>query len=258
VRAVARLLLPLALPVVVFVAWWFLSAGSTSPYFPPLADSLEEFREVWLFDRFFSDLVPSVARFLSGLVVGTLAGLVLGVLMGLQPRLRRDLAPVTEFVRAIPTAGLVPVALLLFGAGYGMETLLVAAAVFFPILVSTTDGVRSVDPVNVEVAKSYGLSPAQRLWRVIVPAATPRILAGARIALSIGLAAMVIANMLASSSGLGYVIIDAKTRFDLAAMWAGLLMIGVLGTLANAAFLLLQRRLLGWHRGWRGATAEAT
>jgi sulfonate transport system permease protein len=256
VRSVPRLLIRLALPVVVFVAWWVLSSDSASPYFPPLSESLEEFFDAWFFDRFFTDLVPSVWRFLSGLVVGTLAGLVVGILMGLLPRLRRDLAPVTEFARAIPTAGLVPLALLLFGAGYRMETLLVAAAVFFPILVSTTDGVRSVDPVNIEVAQSYGLSPAQRLWRVILPAATPRIFAGARIALSIGLAAMVIANMLASNSGLGYFIIDAKTKFDLAAMWAGLIMIGFLGYLANAAFLLLQRRLLAWHRGWRGTTSE--
>jgi sulfonate transport system permease protein len=255
-RPATRFLVRLALPAVVFVAWWFLSADSTSPYFPPLSQSMEQFVEAWFFDRFFSDLVPSIWRFVSGLALGTTAGLVLGTLMGLQPRLRRDLAPITEFVRAIPTAGLVPVALLLFGAGYRMETLLIAAAVFFPILVSTTDGVRGVDPVNIEVARCYGLSPSQRLWRVIVPAATPQILAGARIALSIGLAAMVIANMIASNSGLGFFIIDAKTRFNLSAMWAGLIMIGVLGYLANAAFLMLQRRLLAWHRGWRGTTSD--
>ena len=257
-KPVTRLLMGLVLPAVVFVAWWFLSADSASPYFPPLSQSLEAFADAWLFDRFLSDLVPSIWRFLSGLALGTIAGLVLGTFMGLSPRLRRDLSPMTEFVRSIPTAGLVPPALLLFGAGYRMETLLVAAAVFFPILISTTDGVRGVDPVNVEVARCYGLSPSQRLWRVIVPAATPQILAGARIALSIGLAAMVIANMTASNSGLGYFIIDAKTRFDLSAMWAGLIMIGLLGYLANAGFLLLQRRLLAWHRGWRGATSDVT
>jgi sulfonate transport system permease protein len=251
-----RFLISVTLPAVVFVAWWVVSAGSESPYFPPLSRSMEEFFEAWFFDRFFTDLVPSIWRFLSGLALGTLAGLVLGTLMGLLPRLRRDLAPITEFVRAIPTAGLVPPALLLFGAGYRMETVLIAAAVFFPILISTTDGVRGVDPVNIEVARCYGLSPSQRLWRVILPAATPQILAGARIALSIGLAAMVIANMIASNSGLGFFIIDAKTSFNLSAMWAGLIMIGVLGTLANAAFLMLQRRLLAWHRGWRGATAD--
>jgi sulfonate transport system permease protein len=255
-RPATRFLVSLALPAVVFVAWWFLSADSTSPYFPPLSQSMEQFVEAWFFDRFFSDLVPSIWRFVSGLALGTTAGLVLGTLMGLLPRLRRDLAPITEFVRAIPTAGLVPVALLLFGAGYRMETLLIAAAVFFPILISTTDGVRGVDPVNIEVARCYGLSPSQRLWRVIVPAATPQILAGARIALSIGLAAMVIANMIASNSGLGFFIIDAKTRFNLSAMWAGLIMIGVLGYLANAAFLMLQRRLLAWHRGWRGTNSD--
>jgi ABC-type nitrate/sulfonate/bicarbonate transport system permease component len=245
------------LPVAVFATWWFWSLDSTSVYFPPLSRSVKNFFDAWFFDQFFTDLVPSVWRFVSGLVLGTVLGIVCGTLMGLLPRLRRDLSPMTEFVRAIPTAGLVPPVLLIFGTGYRMETVLIAIAVFFPILISTTDGVRGVDPVNIEVARCYGLSPWQRLWRVILPAATPQILAGARISLSIGLAAMVIANMVASGAGLGHFIIDAKTRFNLSAMWAGLLMIGVLGSAANAAFLLLQARLLAWHRGWRGASSTA-
>jgi ABC-type nitrate/sulfonate/bicarbonate transport system permease component len=138
-----------------------------------------------------------------------------------------------------------------------METFLISMAVFFPILVSTTAGVRGVDLVYLEVARSYGLSFADRLWRVIIPAAAPQILAGCRVAIAFGLAATVIANMVASGSGLGFFIVDAQTSFRLPDMWAGLIMIGLLGYLANTAFVLVEHRLLGWHRGWRGATRAA-
>lgn len=257
-RPVTRFALGLGPPVTLFVAWWFLSQDSTSPYFPPLSRSVQRFADAWFFDRFFSDLVPTVLRFLSGLAIGFVFGVVLGTLMGLLPRLRRDLSPITEFIRAIPTAGLVPLALLLFGTGYRMETLLVAVAVFFQVLISTTDGVRGMDSVNLEVARCYGLSPYQRLTRVVLPAATPQIMAGTRVAISIGLAAAVIANMVASDGGLGFFIIDAKTRFALPAMWAGLMMIGLLGYVVNAAFLLLQHHTLAWHRGWRGASLDTS
>jgi ABC-type nitrate/sulfonate/bicarbonate transport system permease component len=237
--------------------WWVLSENSSSPYFPPLRRTLTAFIEIWFFSRFFTDLLPSVSHFLSGLTIGVVLGVVLGTLMGLFPRLRRDVSPMTEFVRAIPTAALVPLALILFGTGFAMETFLISLAVFFPILVSTTAGVRSVDQVYLEVAQSYGLSFADRLWRVIIPAAAPHILAGCRVAIAFGLAATVIANMVASGSGLGFFIVDAQTSFRLPDMWAGLIMIGLLGYLANGAFVLVEHRLLGWHRGWRGATQAA-
>jgi ABC-type nitrate/sulfonate/bicarbonate transport system permease component len=234
-----------------------LSERSTSPYFPPGRRTLTTVIEVWFFSRVLTDLLPSLSHFLSGLAVGAVAGVVVGTLMGLFPRFSRDVSPMTEFIRAIPTAALVPLGLVLFGTGFVMETFLISMAVFFPILVSTTAGVRGVDTVYLEVARSYGLSFSDRLWRVIIPAAAPQIFAGCRVAIAFGLAATVIANMVASGSGLGFFIVDAQTSFRLPDMWAGLIMIGLLGYLANAAFVLVEHRLLSWHRGWRGATRAA-
>jgi ABC-type nitrate/sulfonate/bicarbonate transport system permease component len=247
----------IVVPIVFFSVWWVLSENSTSPYFPPLRRSLTAFFDIWFFARFFTDLLPSLSHFLSGLALGAVSGVVVGTLMGLFPRFSRDVSPMTEFVRAIPTAALVPLGLVLFGTGFIMETFLISLAVFFPILVSTTAGVRGVDPVYLEVARSYGLSFSERLWRVIIPAAAPQIFAGCRVAIAFGLAATVIANMVASGSGLGFFIVDAQTSFRLPDMWAGLIMIGLLGYLANTAFVLVEHRLLAWHRGWRGASEAA-
>lgn len=251
-----RISLGLAFPVAVFVAWWFASLHSTSGFFPPLKDSVRTFGELWFFDRFRSDLLPTVIWFYAGFAIGCIAGLVLGVAMGLSEGVRRAVLPTAEFARAVPTAGLVPLALALLGTGFWMETLLGAVAVFFQIVISTMDGVRAVDPLSLEVAQSYGLSKSQRLFRVTLPAAAPQVMAGARIGISIGLAAIVIADMLNSAAGVGFVLIDAQTSYDIPAMWATLFMIGILGFVLNTLFVLFEYRLLAWHRGWRGTAKQ--
>lgn len=255
-RLVGRVGLGLALPVSILVAWWFLSLNSTSGFAPPLADSVHAFGRMWFFRDFTSDLLPTVIWFYTALALGCAAGLMLGMALGLSRRFRRDVLPLTEFARAVPTAGLVPLALALFGPGFWMEVMLGATAVFFQIVISTMDGVRGVDPLNLDVARCYGLSGPQRLLRVILPAATPQIMAGARIGISIGLAAIVIANMLDSSQGLGFQLINAQTSYDIPAMWSALFMIGILGFLLNMIFLLFEHRVLVWHRGWRGTLAQ--
>lgn len=247
-----RIGLGVAFPAAVFAAWWFASLHSTSGFFPPLRDSVQAFGNLWFFDRFSSDLVPTIIWFYAGFAIGCLAGLVLGVAMGLSAGFRRAVLPSAEFARAVPTAGLVPLALALLGTGFWMETLLGAVAVFFQIVISTMDGVRAVDPLNLQVAECYGLSKRQRLFKVTLPAAAPQIMAGARIGISIGLAAIVIADMINSATGVGFVLINAQTGYDIPAMWATLFMIGILGFVLNTLFVLFEHRLLAWHRGWRG------
>jgi ABC-type nitrate/sulfonate/bicarbonate transport system permease component len=251
-KIIYRVILGLTLPLAILAAWWFTSSNSTSGFYPPLAVSLKTFAHMWFFKDFTSDLLPTVEWFYVGLAMGWIAGLILGVGLGLSRGFRRDVLPLTEFARAIPTAGLVPLALALFGPGFWTETTLGATAVFFQVVISTMDGVRSVDPVNLDVAKCYGLTRTRRLFRVVLPAATPQIMSGARIGISIGIAAVVIADMLGSSQGVGFQLVNAQTSYDIPAMWSALFMIGILGFLLNAIFLVFEYRLLAWHRGWRG------
>jgi ABC-type nitrate/sulfonate/bicarbonate transport system permease component len=242
-----------ALPLTLIVVWWVASGDSTSVYFPPLRDIIQAFWDNWVFERFRSDVEPSLIRFAMGLAIAIVAGVAAGVVLGLSPRARRDLLPVTEFLRATPFAALVPVALVLLGPGANMEISLIAFASWWPVLVSTADGVRGVDPLLVESARVYSVSRSRLIFRVILPAALPRIFAGIRIAVAIAVAATVIANMYASNAGLGFFVIDAQSRFDVRDTWSGVLMIGLVGLVANLAFLSVQRRALAWHSGWRSA-----
>lgn len=244
----------LVLPIALFVGWWLATAHSHSAFYPPLSQILHRFRENWLFTRDRRDLEPSVVHFVVGLVIAIVAGVLVGILLGLSRRARQNLSPITEFLRATPFAALVPVGLVLFGPGRTMEISLIAFASWWPILLNTADGIRAVDPILLDSARVYGVSRWRRIVEVALPAATPRIFAGIRIAVAIGIAATVIANMFASNAGLGFFIVDAQGRFDARDTWTGVLIIGLLGLVSNGVFMLVERRMLYWYRGWHAST----
>lgn len=246
-----RLLNSLALPVGLVALWWVVSSGSTSPYFPPLPEIVRGFGETWTAERLGRDLVPSLVALGLGFLAAVVGGVLGGILLGLSPRLRRDVRPVTEFLRATPVVALVPLGLVLLGPGTTMEIALIAFAGTWPILVATVDGVRAADPVALDTARVYGLSATRRLVHIVLPGAMPQIMAGVRIAVAAAIGTMVVANMLASSSGLGYLVIRAQQSFNILDTWSGLLMIGLVGCSVTGLVVLVERMALGWHRQWR-------
>ena len=110
---------------------------------------------------------------------------------------------------------------------------------------------RGIDPTFLETARSYGLCRLERIRRVILPAASPQIVAGMRNSLSLAVIMMVLSEYFSSTSGVGYVLLISKNTFDFGPMWAAILLIGVLGYLLNALFSVVERQLLAWHRGWQ-------
>jgi ABC-type nitrate/sulfonate/bicarbonate transport system permease component len=249
--------LELILPCALVASWWISSAGSTSPYFPPLSENLQRLVDMWFSDRLGSDVLPSLRHFAIGFAIAVVVGVLLGTLLGLSPRCRRDLLPITEFFRAMPIAALAPAALVLFGSSPTMEIVLIAFGSCWPILVSTTDGVRGVDPVLLETARIYGLSRRRRIIAVTMPAASPQIFSGLRISLSIGLAITIIASMFSGPGGLGFVILESQRTFDIAGMWAGIFLLGLVGYLVNGLLALVESRALAWHRGARAGAGAA-
>lgn len=254
--ALARYAFPLALPVACVATWWFASSGSSSAYFPPLSDVLRAFADAWLFDRVNDDLVPSLLRFATGFGIAAVLGITMGAALGLSSRARRDFAPVTEFFRAMPIAALIPAGLILLGPGARMETALIAFGTTWPILLSTTDGVRATDPAMLEMAKSYGLSRSARIRTVTMPSALPQIFAGLRIALAMALQIVIIANMLSGANGLGNFVLEAQRTFNISGMWAGILILALVGLAVNLLFVAVEYRVLAWHRGWRAAELQ--
>jgi len=243
-----------AVPVLVLAVLWFWSAGSEVFYFPPLKDVLTTFKDTWLFDRVGSDVVPSLVRLFIGYFIAVALGVGGGIALGLNPTLRRATEPIVEFLRAVPAPALLPFALLVLGVGNDSKIFVIAFVCVWPILLNAVDGVAGVDPTLVDTGLVYRISARDRLRHVVLPAAAPQIFAGMRTSLSLALILMVISEMVASTNGIGYFVLQSQRSFAIPEMWSGIILLGILGYAFNAVFLLIERRVLAWHRGARAAS----
>lgn len=252
-RRALAVALDVTVPAAVVAAWWVWSTNADSFYFPPLPEILTTFADTWVFERVGSDVVPSLVRLLLGFAIAVVASVAAGSVLGLSAVAGRVAEPITEFLRAIPPPALLPFAILVFGVGDTMKVFIIAFVCLWPVLLNTIDGVRGVDPTLLETARVYRVRGLQRLRRVIWPAALPQIFAGMRTSLSLALILMVISEMVASTHGIGYFVLQSQRSFDIPEMWSGILLLGLLGYLLNAGFAVVERRVLRWHRGARAS-----
>lgn len=251
-----RLFMLLGLPVILIAGWWFASAGSTNYLNPPLATIVEQFWPTWFGgdsfgdSRFVQDVLPSVGRILVGFLIAVVLGIVLGLLIGSFRPLRDAMEPVLEFFRAIPPPVLVPIFMLFLGIGDQMKIVVIAIGCLWPILLNTVEGVRGIDPVLKDTARSYRFTRAGRLFRLTLPGASPQIVTGARQALSIGIILMVISEMFAASEGLGFTIVQFQRSFAIPEMWGGIILLGVIGVLLALIFRVITGAMLKWYFGY--------
>lgn len=247
-----RLLLQIVVPVGLVALWWWTSANSDSSFYPPLSEIVDSLREDWLFEQVGSDLLPSLGRFSVGYALAGAIGIVAGTLIGLAPRLQQASKPVTEFVRSIPPPLMLPFTLVLIGTGSDAKVAVIVLGAVWPVVLNTIDGVRGVDRETLDMARSYGMSRWMQVSRVILPGASPQIVVGLRTALSVALILMVISEMVGSTNGLGFQVLNAQRGFDASGTYAGVIVIGFVGLVVNAGFLLVEARIMRWYRGARG------
>lgn len=255
-RRLRALGLALVVPAAVLLAFGLWSARAGSFYFPPLTRTLRVFAATWLFDRVGSDVVPSLLRLLAGYGLAVALGVAAGLALGLSRVARTAFDPVIEFLRALPAPAVIPFALLAFGTGDDAKVFIIVLGTVWPVLLNTVDGVRGVEEQQLDMARSYQVPVGARLRHIVLPAAMPRIFAGMRTSLSIGIVLMVVSEMVASRNGIGYFTLQSQRSFDIPEMWSGILLLGVLGFALNWLFLRVERRVLFWHRGARGVAAQ--
>lgn len=242
-----RMLAPLVVPVTVGMVWWFASANNTSPFYPPLRDIIESLKATWMSDRITSDILPSLQRLFVGYFLAIAIGTVVGALLGRIRILARAFGPTLEFSRAIPATALVPLATSIFGIGDTPKILLITFVCVFPILLNTMDGVRSVGMGLEDVGRTFRIPLRDRIFKILLPSAAPRIFAGMRISLAFALIMMIVTEMVAATNGIGFVTLTAQQRFQIPQMWAGMLLLGILGAVLNLSFMLFEKRILRWH-----------
>ncbi|MFI8528641.1 ABC transporter permease [Streptomyces aquilus] len=252
-----RVFFVLALPVLLVGVWWLASDGSTNVFWPPLRTILKTFPDVWTADRLRDDVLPSLLRLTAGYACAAVVGVAIGTVIGSYRRVRAFCEPVLEFLRAVPPPVLVPVIMLFAGIGDTMKIAVIASGCVWPILLNTVEGVRAVDPVMAETARSYGITGVARLKDVVLRSASPQIFAGLRQALSIGIILMVISEMFAASNGIGFTVVQFQRSFAIPDMWTGILVLGLLGFLLSVVFQVVERRVLGWYHGLRASARRS-
>jgi ABC-type nitrate/sulfonate/bicarbonate transport system permease component len=238
--------LEVLVPLALLALWGVWSANSDTFYYPPLTEILETFNETWLFERVGSDVVPSLLRLAAGYGLAVVAAVGIGIPLGLNATARRAASPIVEFLRAIPPPALLPLAIVVIGVGNSMKVLIIAFVCLWPILLNTIDGIRGIDPTLNDTARVYGLPRIATL-----PAAAPQIFAGMRTSLSLAVIMMVISEMVASTNGIGFFVLQSQRSFAIPEMWSGIVLLGIVGYALNLLFTGVERRVLAWHRGAR-------
>lgn len=259
VLAVARL----AVIGVALGGWQLAAEGGGNPYFlPPSAVFPAMYRQwfdgpaghLWLTADATANLLPSLGRMLAGLAIASVIAIVLGVAIGRSALVSDLVEPVVHFARAVPPPMLVPVFLFVLGIGTPMEIWAIVFGVLWPVLVNAIDGARHVHPGHLETARAFKVPAAQRLARIILPSAAPKIFAGLRLGVALALVMMVVSEFVGSINGVGGEVVAAQGSGRISVMWAVIVILGLLGVILNLLLAAAERWALAWQQPGYGVS----
>ena len=230
-------------PSAVAAKWW-------AYLLPPQAPEAGQSTLTWLLSgEMLHDAYSSLFRVIAGFLIGAGLALPLGLMMGASTRVYALFNPLMQILRPIPPIAYIPLAILWFGLGNPPSFFLIAIGAFFPVLMNTIAGVRQVDGIYLRAARNLGVNQWTMFTRVILPAATPYILAGVRIGIGTAFIVVIVSEMIAVNDGLGFRILEAREFMWSDKIIAGMITIGLLGLAIDTAVSRLNNHLLRWHRG---------
>ncbi|GII91416.1 ABC transporter permease [Sinosporangium siamense] len=247
--------------VVLVVLLWEAGARAAGKIdFPAPSLIVARMRELWLSgppsrlflsDDTLSELLPGLGRMFTGWLLASLLGVVAGVALGRSAVASHYVEPLLHFGRAIPPPLLITPFVLVFRSSTQTQLAVIVFGVIWPVLLNAMEGARSVDRGYLDTAAVFGLRRHERLLRVVLPAAAPKIFAGLRLSLSLALILMVISELV-GSDGIGYQLLVAQRNFDSPGVWGTILLLGVLGYALNSLFVVVERHVPGTRRSGPG------
>ncbi|MFM9885476.1 MAG: ABC transporter permease [Burkholderiales bacterium] len=223
-----------------------------TPTWPTVTNILQAWIENIVDGTLPGHLLATFWRQMLGYGLAVVLGVAFGLAMGYFRVLYNLFEPLVEVLRPIPGPAYLPVLVLFVGIGHEMKVVLIMVASFFPILLNTYSGVRSIDVVQFDTARTLGLSTLQTIRELVLPAASPQILTGMRISLAISLILAILGEMIVSNDGLGYFVLLGQRTFKIPEMYAGIFTLALFGYLLNRAFLFAEAKLIRWHRETSG------
>ena len=236
-------------PIALLIIWELTSRAQWVPqWFLPIPTQV--LKTLWTMvasGELFQHTAISMARALGGYSVAAIVGISLGLLIAWSTMIEDLFDPIIELIRPLSTFALIPIFFLWFGIGNVSKVMIIFKACFFPIVLNTIAGIKGVDKKLIQAARSLGANERQVWLRVLLPSALPMIITGLRISTAISMMALVGVEMLASDSGIGFLVIDAQRTFDTERVFAGIMVLSVLGFSLDRLARKIQSRILSWH-----------
>lgn len=233
--------------VLIAVAEWGTRSGWISPLtLPKPSDVLATFGELYDSGLLFKHLAPSLSRLAVGATLGVSAGIGVGILIGLFSYIRAGLVPLVAAIFPIPKIALLPLFVIWFGIDEASKYALIAFGTFTPTVVATYGAVDNVDRTLIRMGQSFGLAWFSIVRKIVLPGAMPGILSGLRVSLAIAIILLVAAEMLGAEYGIGAYILQAGSLYDLERLFAGVVILSLLGVFVSTVISAIERHLLGW------------
>lgn len=251
-KASSRKLLDSSLGIVLFLLLWeaLPRLGIVNPgYLSPPSAVVAAIFDLAANGQLLKHLEASLLRSLAGLALAIVFGVGLGLLMGWFTRLESILDPLLQLFRQTSALALFPVFILFLGIGEGSKIAIIFWACFWPILLSTISGVKQVDTLLINSALSMGANRRFLFLKIVLPSASPSIFTGVRLAGAYCITALVAAEMIGAHSGLGFLTLNSQEVFQIPSMYAGILLLALVGLALNFLLALLERRFTRWRRG---------
>ncbi len=235
--------------ILVLLSLWELASDLkvVDPFFlPPVRSIAAAGVNLLLSGDLFSHLGTSAWHLALGYSVGVILAIAIGLLIGYYREAYKALSPLIELLRPLPSAALIPVAILFLGIGDSMKIFIIAWAAFFPVVINTSDGVRGVDTVLLDTARTFQLTQWELFRSILIPATAPQVVTGMRISLGIAIILVVISEMVAGNTGIGYLILNAQRSFEVPAMFAAIFVLVICGYSLSQMFIWVEHRKLRW------------
>jgi ABC-type nitrate/sulfonate/bicarbonate transport system permease component len=234
--------------VVFLVVWEYVSANRLiSALFYPRPSVVGQTLVNWFTTtRWQPILLPTLQRLVIGFTFGTVIGYGFGLALGYSRRLYHVIDPILSFIYPIPKISLLPLALVVFGLGDGPRQFIIALGAFFPMVINTTTGVKTINPHYFAISHIYGARPITIFWRILLPGSLPLALTGLRIAFNSAFVVTVAVELNTARDGLGYIVWEAWQTMRTEYLYAGIILIALIGVLSTALLRIFEKYLIRW------------
>ncbi|MBG0971558.1 ABC transporter permease [Bacillus sp. SRB3LM] len=248
----------ITIPVIILIIWQLAGVFGlvSKTVLPTPLDIFLAFQDLIKTGELFGHLSISVFRAAAGFFIGGGLGIILGTIVGFSTRSEQYLDPSMQMLRTVPHLAVAPLFVLWFGFGETAKVLLIADGAFFPLYVNAFLGIRGVDSKLFDVARVLEFSKRKLITKLILPAALPNLLLGARLSLGVAWVSLVVAELMGSTEGIGYMIMDARQFSNTDIVFVGIIIFAFVGKFSDSLVRLLEVKFLRWRDNFKGETGD--